>query len=189
MQAGGAESGPGGVVRAPVGGLAGVFAGGGGRPVGKHADNKVSLRSVALLVAFIMVPILFLSYANSAARPIGSSSQRLTLTAEALLTAGVPTPTVMRFMLGASPDASGRFVVGGSPYFITAVPTATVTATPSATATATVTWTLSATVTPLWTLWLSRRSRPRRLGLIPVRSGKLVVRWMAMLPAVLPICR
>jgi hypothetical protein len=73
--------------------LAGVFAGGGGRPVSKHADNKVSLRSVALLVAFIMVPVLFLSYMNSAARPVGGISQGLTLTAESLLTAGVPTPT------------------------------------------------------------------------------------------------
>jgi hypothetical protein len=138
------------------GGLAGVFAGGGGKAVTKHADNKVSLRSVGLLVAFIMVPVLFLSYANLAAKPLVGGSQRLTMTADALLASGIPTATPFVFAIGGSAGGGSfgvaanatrgsPYVIGGLPYFVTATLPATPTVTPS----------LTATPTPSWSLWLA----------------------------------
>lgn len=130
---------------AAAGGLAGIFGRGGGKAIKKHADNRPSLRAVGLLVAFVAVPILFLSYANSAAKPLSVTS-RETMTAAYASLSNYRVATSPGFFVGTSvPTQAARLIVA-SPYFITAVPTET--PTPSATATPTVTLTPSATFTP-----------------------------------------
>jgi len=130
---------------APAGGLAGIFGRGGGKAIKKHADNRVSLRAVGLLVAFIAVPILFLSYANSAAKPLSVLTQQ-TMTAAYQALSGYRISTSAGFFVGTSVPTQTMSAVYTTPYFITAVPTET--PTPSATATPTITPTPSATFTP-----------------------------------------
>ena len=137
--------------------LVGVFTAGGGKSLRKHADNKISPRAVSLLLAFIAVPVLFLSYANNAAKPIGNTQQpTFTATSVANLfvtsTLSTPTPTETP---SATPTSTPTF---------TSTPTLTPTETPSATPTSTPTFTstptptltetVTPTSTPSWTMWL-----------------------------------
>lgn len=132
-----------------------MFGSGGGK-LKKHADNKVSLRAVGLLAAFIAVPVLFLSYANSAAKPIVGMSAQRTMTVAAGGFLATPSPVPLSVTVAMPYFVTATSVTSTPSATVTATMTQTATYTPSATATptATATYTPSATPTPSWAVWV-----------------------------------